>query len=528
QGQIDYNREFGPHTINDTFVNERIERHELDTWLHSVPETNALSLIQFDDMDQYDDSEWEEARIGYIGRFNYNYADKYYLELAGRRDASWKFAPDMRWGFFPSGSIGWRITEEEFAQSILGGSDFDLKLRASYGELGDDDVGIGDFDYITGYNYATSRVPMDGETIIGARDRGIPVTSISWFTSKTTDIGADFSTLNGRLNGAVDYFYRKREGLPARKYDILIPNELGYELPEENLNSDAVTGGEFMLSYDGEAGDLTYSLAGNVSYARHRFLESYKPRFGNSWDHYRNSQEDRWTGTYWGYEVIGQFESYEQINNYEVNNDGNGNRDMLPGDLIYKDVNGDGVINGLDERPIGYPRENNPILNFGFNLNAQYKGFDFRADFSGGSMYSYNQGWEMRWPYQNEGALLKQFYEDRWHREDVFDPESDWVSGEYPALRFNAGWHNNYNKNSDFWLTNVRYLRARTIELGYTLPESIMEQLGMANARFYVNANNLFSLDNVSHLGVEPEIMEENGLQYPQHKLVNVGVNLSF
>jgi len=528
QLQADYSRDFGPHSINATFVNERIYRHEYDTWLHSVPETNALTLIQFDDMDQYNDNEWEQARIGYVGRLNYNYADKYYLEVAGRRDASWKFAPDMRWGFFPSGSIGWRITEEEFARGIIGDSDFDFKLRASYGELGDDDIGIGDFAYLTGYNYATSRVPLGGDMIIGARDRGIPITSLSWFTSKTTDIGADFSMLNGRLNGAVDYFYRKREGLPAHRYDILVPNELGYQLPQENLNSDAVTGAEVMLTYDGEAGELTYSVGGNMSFARHRFLESYKPRFGNSWDHYRNSQEDRWTGIFWGHEVIGQFESYEHINNYEVNNDGVGNRDMLPGDLIYKDQNNDGVINHLDERPIGYPRTGNPIVNFGFQLSAQYKGFDFRADFSGGSMYSYNQGWEMRWPYQNEGALLKQFYEDRWHREDIFDPESNWVSGEYPPLRFNAGWHNNYNKNSDFWLTNVRYLRARTIELGYTVSDNILEQLGMENARVYVNANNLFSLDNVSHLGIEPEIMSENGLQYPQNKLVNIGVNLSF
>lgn len=528
QVQIDYSRKFGHHSINAIFVNERIHRHEFDTWLHSVPKTNALSLIQFDDMDQYNDAEWEQARIGYIGRLNYNYADKYYVEIAGRRDGSWKFAPGERWGFFPSGSIGWRITEEEFAQSILGDSSFDLKLRASYGELGDDNVPIGDFDYISGYNYATSRVPMEGNTIIGARYRGIPITSISWFTSKTTDIGADFSFLNSRITGAVDYFYRKREGLSAHKYDILVPNELGYALPPENLNSDAVTGGEIMAFYNGEAGDLTYTIGGNVSYARQRFLESYKPRFGNSWDHYRNSQEDRWIGTFWGYEVIGQFQSFEHINSYEVNNDGVGNRDMLPGDLIYKDVNNDGVINHYDERPIGYPRTGNPILNYGFSLTAQYRGFDFRADFSGGAMYSYNQGWEMRWPYQNEGALLKQFYEDRWHREDIFDPESDWVSGKYPPLRFNAGWHNNYNKNSTFWLTNVRYLRLRTLELGYTLPDYILETLGMKGARFYVNANNLFSIDNLSHLGVEPEIMDENGLQHPQNKLVNVGVNLSF
>jgi TonB-linked SusC/RagA family outer membrane protein len=273
QGQIDYARDFGEHSVSATFVNERIQRHELESWLHSVPQTNDLALIQFDDMDQYDDYEFEHARIGYIGRFNYNYADKYYFEVAGRQDASWKFAPDERWGFFPSGSVGWRITEEEFAQSLLGGSSLDLKFRASYGELGDDNVGIGDFDYISGYNYATSRVPLDGNVVIGARDRGVPIFSVSWFTSKTTNIGADYSFLNGRIAGTLDYFTRVRDGLSANKYDILMPSELGYALPPENLESDAIKGGEFMISFQDEIGDFSYSVAGNVSYAREKWVD---------------------------------------------------------------------------------------------------------------------------------------------------------------------------------------------------------------------------------------------------------------
>lgn len=528
QFQANYARTFGDHSIAATFVNERIERRELDVWVHAVPKTNALPLLQFPDVDTYDDRDWENARIGYIGRFNYNYANKYYLELAGREDASWKFVSDKRWGFFPSASVGWRITEEKFAKTLLGESSFDLKLRASYGELGDDNVGIGDFDYLTGYNYASQAVIMDGDIITGARDRGVPITSISWFTSTITDIGADFSFMNGKLSGAVDYFYRKREGLRGRKYDVLIPSEVGYELPDENVNSDATMGAEASLAYDGNFGDFKYSVGGNISLARNRSLETYKPRFGNSWDHYRNSIEDRWSGTFWGYEVIGQFKSFEQINSWTVNNDGNGNRDMIPGDLIYKDVNGDNVINHLDVRPIGYPRDANPIINFGFNIAAQYKGFDLKADFSGGSAYSYAQDWEMRWPYQNTGNLLAQFYDDRWHREDPFDLNSNWISGKYPALRFNTGGHSNYNKNSTFWLTNARYLRMRTLEIGYSLPQSLISKIGMEKLRLYVNTYNLFSIDNLRKLGVEPEVMDQNGLQYPQNRMVNVGVNLSF
>jgi len=528
QGQLNYRKEIGKHSLAATFVSERIDRRELDVWVHSVPKTNALPILQFADMDTYNDSDFEQARIGYIGRFNYNYANKYYLEVSGREDAAWKFASDKRWGFFPSMSAGWRITEEKFAKNWLGSSSLDVKLRGSYGELGDDDVGIGAFDYISGYNYGASTQVIDGTVVKGSRDRGVPITSISWFVSRITDIGADYSLLGGKLNGSVDYFYRKRTGLPANKYDVLVPSEIGYSLPRENLNSDAVMGAETVIVYDGKIGELTYSIGGNISYARNKFLDSYKPRFSNSWNNYRTSSENRWTGIYWGYEVVGQFKSIDEINNYTINNDGQGNKTMLPGDLMYKDVNGDGLIDGYDERPIGFPRDRNPALNFGINLNLQYKGFDFKADFSGGSMYSYNQNWEMRNPYQNTGNLLKEFYENRWHRVDPFDLNSEWVAGKFPALRFNDGGHNNYNKSSTFWLTNMSYLRLRTMEVGYTLPSGWTEKAKIQKARFYVNTYNLFSIDKLKKLGVEPEIMDENGLQYPQNRLVNLGVNLSF
>lgn len=528
QGQLNYKKEVGKHNFHGTFVAERIDRRELDVWVHSVPKTNALPILQFADMDTYNDSDFEEARVGYIGRVNYSYANKYYLEVSGREDAAWKFISSKRWGFFPSMSAGWRITEEKFAKSLLGNSSLDLKLRGSYGELGDDNVGIGAFDYITGYNYGTSTVIIDGNVVKGSRDRGVPITSISWFTSKITDIGADYSLMNGKLNGSVDYFYRKRTGLPANKYDVLVPSEIGYSLPKENLNSDAVMGAETSINYDGSIGELTYSIGGNISYARNKLLDSYKPRFNNSWDHYRNSGENRWSGIYWGYEAIGQFQSIEEINNYTVNNDGQGNKTMLPGDLIYNDINGDGVINEYDQRPIGFPRDRNPIMNYGINLSVQYKGIDFKADFSGGSLYSYNQGWEMRWPYQNTGNLLKVFYEDRWHRVDPLDLNSEWVAGKFPALRFNDGGHANYNKNSTFWLTNLSYLRLRTMELGYTIPKKLTDKAKLQKARIYVNTYNLFSIDKMRKLGVEPEIMDENGLQYPQNRLVNLGVNLSF
>lgn len=528
QAQLNYNNTFGNHTIGGTIVGEWIERRDLDTWVHSVPSTNVLPLLYFNTMDTYNDQDDEQARIGYIGRLNYNYARKYYLEVSLRRDASWKFSPDNRVGYFPSASAGWRITEEPFIKSLLGEKSIldDLKIRASYGVLGDDDIGIGPYDYMTGYEYDLGTVILDGNAIVTSRDKGVPIRNLSWFESRITDIGADFSLMGGKLTGSVDYFYRKRTGLRGRKYDVLVPSELGYGLPDENVNSDAQFGGEGALNYNGKAGNVNYSIGGNFSYSRSQFLASYKPVFNNSWDHYRTSREDRYNNIFWGYEVIGQFQSQEEINNYPVNIDGNSNSTLLPGDLIYKDVNGDGLINGYDERPIGYTTTGAPNINFGLNFGLAWKGIDFHADFSGGALYSWNQNWEQRWPFQNDGALNAELT-DRWHRTDIFDRNSEWISGKYPAFRYNDRGHSNYNKNSTFWLHNVRYLRARTIEIGYALPSAWLEKVKVQRARIYLNGYNLFSIDNLKDYGVDPEIADDNGLQYPQNKFINLGVNLS-
>jgi TonB-linked SusC/RagA family outer membrane protein len=531
QGQLNYNNSFGKHTIGGTLVAERLTRRNLFTEARPVPKTNVLPIIQFADLTVYNDRIDEEARIGYIARVNYNFADKYYFEFAGRRDASWRFAPEQRWGNFPSVSAGWRITEEGFFKSLGLTALTDLKLRGSYGVLGDDDIGNGftPFEHIVGYTYPSGVNVLNGVITPGAQqNRAVPTTNISWFTSHITDIGLDYGFFNSRLSGAIDYFYRKRSGLFQNRYDVLVPSELGYTLPAENLRSDAQMGAEASLAYSGNYNGIDFGVGGNVSYSRSRSLESYKPRFENSWHEYRTSAEDRWGGIFWGYQIDGQFESQEQINNYPVNIDGQGNRTLLPGDLIYKDLNEDGKIDGYDERPIGFPRDRNPMINFGLNFSAAYKGFDFKADFSGGAGYSFLAEHELRNPYQNTGNLLKAIYDDRWRREDPFNMDSPWVAGRYPALRFNEGGHSNNNRQSDFWLINAKYLRARTLEVGYTVPEGILNRAKIKRARIYVNAYNLFSIDNVAHLGVDPEVMDTNGLQYPQNKFVNLGVNLSF
>ena len=531
QIRLSYDKTFGRHTVSAMVVSERINNQRIRNWIHAVPTTNVLPLIYFSTADTYTDQDFRQARTGIAGRLNYNYANKYFIEGLMRRDASYLFAPDRRVGYFPSVSAAWRITEEGFMKDLLGNGRTlsDLKLRASYGILGDDGdaLGLAEFAYIEGYNYNDGVAILDGKPVIGSRDRGAPISNITWLRSSHLDLGIDFGLFENRLYGAVDYYYRKREGLRGRKTDVLIPSELGYALPDENINNDARTGVDFNLQYDGDLGrKLKYRVGGNVSYSRGKFISSYNPVFFNSVDQYYASGEGRWQGFEWVLEYIGQFQSQEEIDKYPVDIDGQGNRTLLPGDLKYADIDGDSKITDNDRRPLGWASGSQPNLNFGLSIGLQYGNFDFVMDFSGASNYTWIQEWEMKVPFTNDGNLNR-IFTDRWHREDIWDRNSKWIPGKYPPLRYNDHGHSN-NKWSTFWMHNVTYFRARTIELGYTLPASWMNRVKAQRARVYVNAYNLFMFDNLKDYDIDPEINDRNGLQYPQNKVINVGASLSF
>ena len=537
QGQLSYNTNFGDHNVGATVVAERLTTRRLRNWVHANPISNNLPLIYFPIIDRYEDSDDKQARVGYIGRVTYSYKNTYFLEGSARRDASYLFAPGFRVGYFPGVSAGWRITEEPLVKSLLKNRTnilTDLKLRASYGVLGDDNPNgpiVAPYAYLQGYNYNQGISIINGNAVVVSRDKGIPTSNISWLKSKITDIGLDAVFLKGKLNATFDYFYRRRTGLLGSKNNIIVPLELGYTLPPENINSDAQYGQEMSLAYNSNIRRLNFNVGGNVSFTRSKFISSYNPIFFNSLDRYRNSNEQRFNNKSWGYNVIGQFTSLEQINNYKVNIDGRGNRTLLPGDLIYEDFNGDGVIDQLDERPIGYNYGSQPQINFGFTIGGRYSNVDFHIDFSGAAGYTWFQNFETRWAFQNNGNL-NAIFEDRWHRTDPFDLNSAWIPGKYPANRTNPGFgHSDYEKNgqrnSSFWLHNVKQFRARTMEIGYSLPKSIIDRYKIQKARFYFNVYNLFSFDNLKQYGIDPEVIDDNGLQFPQNRVINFGINLS-
>jgi TonB-linked SusC/RagA family outer membrane protein len=530
QFQLTYDNKFGLHSVNAVLAAESLARDTPGFWLHDRPASNALSLMYLQTLMEFnDDGRRTEARLGYAGRINYDYDQRYLLELQARYDGSWKFPPNHRWGFFPSALAGWRISSENFwKNSKLGDIVNDLKLRVSYGVVGDDNVsGYSAFDYMPGYNYNRGGSTIDGAYVIGTEPRGLPVTTLSWLEAKIFNAGLDFGLFNGRLTGSFDYFHRLLGGLPAARYDVLIPNEVGFGLPNENLESNVHTGFDGMLSWKDKIGDVRYTVGGNWTFARQLDWYRYKPRFGNSWDYYRNSITERIAYLNWGLHAIGQFQSWEEIAAYDVDNDRQGNRSLRPGDIKYEDVNGDKRIDGLDERPFAYREGGLPYLNFAITLGAEWKGIDFAADFTGAAFASYTPDWEARNPFHDGGNHPQYYFDNQWKLSDPTDANSALIPGKYPTIIEGNGGHSNYWK-SDFWTMNVSYIKLRNLELGYTFPKKWVSKVSIDRLRVYTQIQNLFSIDNLGEIEIDPELTGGSGVQYPTSRVINIGVSITF
>lgn len=528
--QLSYDKKIGNHKIDAVVGFEAMKVDNPGYSINSVPVSNVIDLIDYNSINSF--SDWRQnnasARLGWLGRATYDYANKYMLEFSARYDGSWKFPPNHRWGFFPSGSVGWRISQEAFWQESKLAKVFnDLKIRGSYGIVGDDNVsGYGNFDYLTGYYYNATSGVIDGELVLGSQARGLAVTSLSWMKAKILDVGLDAAFLNNRLMAQFDFFRRLRTGLPASRYDLSIPKEAGFDLPKENLNTDMHRGFDIAIKWSDKISDFSYSVGGNMTYARFWDWEQYKPRFGNSWEYYRNSIHHRVGYINWGYEAIGQFQNWEEIATYPVDLDGQGNKTMRPGDIIYKDVNNDKIINSMDERPIGYAEGQMPVINFGFNFSFAWKGFDLAFDFTGGAVGSWSRNWEGMRPFHDGGNNPQYYMEDTWHLADIWDAESEYLPGKNPVLIAGNNNHSNYARHSTFWTVNTKYLKLRNLEFGYTFPKEWLSKISLSDLRIYVSGTNLFTLTNTFQ--TDPETTNDAGLDYPTSRVVNIGLNVKF
>ena len=533
QAQLNYDNTFGGHHVSGTLGMEALERFETNLTYNTLPTNNYIKLTNgIADMQSMSDSITNTRRVGYIFRGAYDYQGKYLFETTGRYDGSYLYMPGKRWGFFPSVSAGWRISDEPFMDGIKNATGLsNFKIRASWGQTGNEE-GVSAYGYLAGYNYGSGNAVLGGETVTGVQHKGVPVTNLSWARATMINIGFDYGFFGNKLTGAFEIFQRKRTGRPAARYDVLIPSEVGFSLPNENLNSDYHKGFEFSAGWRDRVGDFSYNLLFTLTVARYMEGHHYKPRYGSSWNYYRNGNEMRWGGIGWGYQVAGRFQNYEDIQNYPIDNDGQGNRTTLPGDFKFKDNNEDGIINSLDMRPIAFSSSWNPIVSGGLVTNFTYKNVDLMMNFAYATAASYGLSWEGAYPFQGDGNSTRFLLTDCWHRADPTDPNSEWIPGHFPATRY-AGNDVAFNLNqrgglTDFWRINTSYLKLRTLELGYNLPKSLLQRINCQNLRLYVNGYNLFSLDNLARYQIDPEISLDSALVSPNLRTITLGVNLTF
>lgn len=482
----------------------------------------------------------ETASQSLVGKFNYDYQSKYMAEFAFRYDGSSKFPSHSRWGFFPSASVGWRISEEAFIKDNLSFVE-NLKIRASYGKMGDDSAA--DYQFLTGYDYPnTSGAIHDnfpkgylfgGTAYNSLGFRSVANTDITWYTVNTLNIGLDADMWNGLFGFTFEIFQRNRDGLLATRLST-IPGSFGATMPQENLNSDRTKGIELELRHKNRIGDFTYSVNGNVAFTRtmNRYLE--RNPSGNSYSNWRDrNNTNRYNDIWFGYGDGGRYTNYNDIAHSGIFT---GNS-TLPGDYIYEDWNNDGVIDDMDKHAIATTlgasggnfddfqnKRNYPLMNFGFTLNGAWKGLDLNLTFQGAAMSYIAYGEQLSTPLSWNGNALDMFL-DRWHpadpKQDPYNPTTEWISGYYAYGGITP------DANSTFMIQKGNYLRLKTAELGYTLSKTWLSFVGVQSLRVYMNAYNLFTITGVK--GVDPEKPADlYGYMYPLNRTYNFGASITF
>ncbi len=537
---MNYNRTFGDHNVGgligvetqkndgDNFYGMKNLAFSSDILLSGVEDGQMLGMNG--GMSDY----YNEAKAAVMGRANYDYKGRYIVDFQFRYDGSSRFAKGNKWGFFPSASAAWRISEEPFFNSLDALSFINqLKIRGSYGVLGDDLSSNWDFGWIPGYIYpATSGNAENGyynqyapgyifgnRFVTGVTRKAISNELITWYKAKTLNVGVDFDGWNNLFGFTLDYFDRRRTGLFQRRTG-LFPTVIGATPPMENANSDRHFGLELELRHHNKINkDLSYNVKGIASITRNKYLTAVQNGpYNNSYDRWRNDNlNNRYQGFQFGYESAGRYTSWEDIRTYPIYKE----RDVLPGDYKYKDWNGDGEINGQDVHPFAF--DQTPWLNFSMNLETSYKKFDLAVLFQGSALGSmeYREPLYSIWG-SNGGGTLTQ-YLDRWHpinpSADPYDPSIEWNQGYYAFTgRYPY-------QNSEFNRVSTAYLRLKSVELGYTLPA--MKSFSSMRIRAFANAYNMFTITKVKF--VDPEHPDDDlGRMYPLNKTFTLGLSLTY
>lgn len=460
-----------------------------------------------------------------VGKLNYDYEGKYLFESSFRYDGSSQFAPGKRWGFFPSVSVGWRLSEEKFIKetSFLQFVD-NIKIRGSYGILGDDSGAS--YDWISGYTYPSGSYIFDGTIVNGLTSKGIANKNLTWYTSKTANIGLDWSFWKGLFGGSTDIYERHREGLLATRVTSL-PSTVGAVMPSENLNGDMTIGWELLLSHTNKIGKLSYSITANININRTKYLYIETARYGNSYDNWKNNMNNRWSDISWQHVILGQLTSEEQARYIALHQGTSQNALSGPGDYYHADLDGDGwVTEWGDLMPVS--TNITPKITGGLTFNASYGGFDLSLSFNAATAYIVYYEEFLRNPEVFNGTVgALSFWTDRWHQ----DENGTWIAGKYP--RYRAEWAYVPNVWDDSRRQkNASYIRLKNAEIGYSLPKKILKKVNLQECRIYTNGYNLLTLTGIKEM--DPEYAGIDGgtainqYVYPMSKNYSLGINVTF
>ncbi len=525
---LNYNRTFGDHSVQGLLLAEGIDTDysymtagRVDLLSTEIPYLFAGST----DNQTNNGSAEETGRVSYVGRANYAFKGKYLLEGTFRFDASHKFPKHSRWGFFPSVSAGWRLSEEPFIKDNIPWID-NLKLRASFSQSGNDNVDA--FQYLTGYQIltGTTQVYVFGSDVYRRiRTVGLPNPDITWLDMTNYNAGLDASVLKGLLGIEFDLFYRITDNIFGQPLDSY-PSTFGAELPQLNINSTDDRGFELTITHKNKiSSDFTYNVAGMLSLARQKYRRWAESPYDDP-DELRIYQKTgKYTNRWIGYKSDGIFMTQAEIDNHPVNQDQAENSTLRPGDIKYKDLNDDKVIDWKDQDEIGYGTF--PDLTYGLNLEMQYKGFSLTALFQGASMFNSMIGDALRGPLTNQGNVFEFQYKYRW-QPDPNNPDVNINSNaKLPAI-YPEGTNTNNNKASDFWLQDATYLRLKNLNIGYSLPQKLIKNTGIQNVDIYVAGSNLFTISKLGiyKKSVDPEATDYQKF-YPPVKTVSLGLNVT-
>ncbi len=493
EGTLNYDRTFGKHTVGAMAMYNQSEYVDITarTTIDNLPSRHQ----------------------GFAGRFTYDYANRYFAEFNFGYNGSENFPKGKRFGFFPSVSAGWLVSNENF-WNVDAVSNF--KIRGSFGQAGNDQSGRR-FLFLTAmkstgllnwYYYG-----MDMNQIVGIEEAQTGNEDVTWEVSTKANIGIDLGFWDGRITLQADYFREHREGILIQRQDIpTMPGFFGAQ-PFGNLGEARNEGVDTQLEIRNTTpGGLYYSFNANVTYARNTVIENDEPIQKYPY----LSQKGLPINQTFGLIAKGFFQDQQDVDTSPRQTFASVVR---PGDIKYQDINGDGVIDLYDRVPIGYPRV--PELMFGFGGTVSWKGFDVSIYFTGAARSSFFIGESTMQPFYNgENNIMREYFDNRWI------PNADNSNAKYPMV-INTKNENNFipGVTSTLWMRSASYLRLKNAEIGYILPQSLTSKIRMQEVRIFVNGLNLATWDKIKITDPESNRADRG---YPLQRTINMGIQLTF